>query len=247
MLIEKADRSDAGRASVVEGANSLVDQSNPQEITGNEQATVQQGAVASDMTQPSLERVSRLDRLGDGRGEAIVQSLTTILAAMEERILEAFERKLAFDSGKEKQIERLHAELQGYKGDLVAKAIRPIFQSLIRLHDDVGKMLEALTQEDPARLTPARLVGLLKDFQEDVELALQDNGVTAFRTTGDDFDPRRQRVLRTVHTMEPPEVGRLAERLRPGFETDQTLLEKERVAVYVLARQDPVTDQEPQK
>jgi molecular chaperone GrpE (heat shock protein) len=243
----QAEQADGARKASIEEANPLVDGSNPKENAGDEQTTLQQGAAASIATQPLLERISRVDQLGDGPGEATVQRMTTILAAMERRILEAFERKLAFDSGKEKQIDRLHAELQGYKGDLVAKAIRPVFQSLIRLHDDVGKMLESLTQEDPARLTPARMIELLKGFQEDVELALQDNGVTTFRTTGDDFNPRRQRALRTVGTIEPSEVGRLAARLRPGFETNQTLLEKERVAVYVLSRQDRLTDQEPQK
>jgi molecular chaperone GrpE len=155
-----------------------------------------------------------------------------LLSKMEERILDTFERKLAFDASKEKQIDRLHDELQGHRADLVLKAVRPVFQSLIRLHDDFGKVLDALDREDPNQLNPERLLKLLKGFRDDVELALSDNGVQAFRTETETFDPRRQRVLRTVETTEQTQIGRLEARLRPGFEYGETILEKERVAVY---------------
>lgn len=150
-------------------------------------------------------------------------------------LLRAIEDRLALDRFRETQIDKLHMELQTYKADLVSKAIQPVLKSLIRLHDDMGKVLEALEKEEPAQLTPERALHLLDGFREDVELALHHNGVIAFRTEDDTFDPRRQRVLRTVQTDDPDTVGRLAARLRPGFEQGETVLEKERVAVYVIA------------
>jgi molecular chaperone GrpE len=156
------------------------------------------------------------------------------LEDMERRILEAFERKLAFDQSKEKQIDRLHAELQGHRTDLVGKAVKPVLQSLIRMHDDFGKVLDALDREDPALITAERLLKLLKGFRDDVELALNHNGVQAFAAETEVFDPRRQRVLRAVETTEQSQVGHLAARLRPGFELDGAILEKERVAVFAL-------------
>ena len=41
-------------------------------------------------------------------------------------MLDAFDQKLAFDNFKEKQIDRLHEEMQGYKNDLLLKAARPL-------------------------------------------------------------------------------------------------------------------------
>lgn len=151
-----------------------------------------------------------------------------------ERLLRAWDEREARDRFREKQIDRLHDELQGYKSDLVAKAIRPALQSLIRLHDDVGKVSEALQREDPAKLTAPRLLQILDGFRDDVLIALEQNGVTAFREADDKFNPLRQKSLKTIPG-EPESVGRIAQRNRPGFERGDTILEKERVTVYVAA------------
>jgi molecular chaperone GrpE (heat shock protein) len=152
-----------------------------------------------------------------------------------DRIIRLIEERQALDRFRENQVEKLHAELQGYKADLVSRAVRPVLQSLIRLHDDMGKVLQALGREDRAALTPEPLIGLLKGFQEDVELALDRNGVKSFRAEVEEFDPRRQTVVRTEKTDDPAQVGRLVERVRPGFEQAEVILEKERVAVYALS------------
>jgi len=162
------------------------------------------------------------------------RDLSLQLSEVERRILTAFEEKLAFDTVKEKQLDRLHDELQRYRSDLVTKAIRPVFQSVIRLHDDLGKVLDALAREEPSQVTPERLLKLLRSFHDDVELALNNNGVSSVRTETEIFDPRRQRVLRTVETTDASQVGKLAGRLRPGFEYEGNLIEKERVAVYAM-------------
>ena len=54
-----------------------------------------------------------------------------------------FERELRAEANRERVIDRLHAELQDYKQDLLLKVQRPIFVDLIQLHDDVGKMAAA--------------------------------------------------------------------------------------------------------
>jgi molecular chaperone GrpE len=165
--------------------------------------------------------------------EAVVEIRRVVDAGIE-RIQSMFLEKDSLDQFREKQIDALHAELQEYKADIVGKSVRPVLQSLIRLHDDLGKVLDALRVDDPAALDPRRLVALLEGFHEDVELALDHNGVTTFRSTGEEFDPRRQKAIRTVPAGEQNHTGRIAERVRPGFEQGEAVLEKERVAVYVL-------------
>jgi len=49
-------------------------------------------------------------------------------------LLDAFNQKLAFDNFKEKQIDRLHEELQAYKSDLLLKATQPLIAAMIKLH-----------------------------------------------------------------------------------------------------------------
>ena len=53
------------------------------------------------------------------------------------------EREQRAEATRERVIDRLHAELQEYKQDLLLKVQRPIFVDLIQLHDDIGKMIEA--------------------------------------------------------------------------------------------------------
>lgn len=79
------------------------------------------------------------------------------------------------------------------------------------------------------------MLAILKDFRDDVQLALSHNGVEAYRADTEIFDPRRQKVMRKVETADPAQVGHLVARMRPGFEYGENILEKERVAVYAMA------------
>jgi molecular chaperone GrpE len=220
-----------------------VPQADAREVGGAEQLGPTNGPAGEP---PAVEQLSSVSQPQAKKPEIEVQeserpssnersdTITELLTKMEERILDAFEQKLAFDASKEKQIDRLHEELQGYRSDLVAKCVRPVLQSLIRLHDDLGKVLDALALEDPSQVTADRVLGLLKGFHQDIELALNHNGVTAYRNESDAFDPRRQKVLRTVNANDQSQVGQIAARVRPGFEHGDTIIEKERVAVFAM-------------
>ncbi len=151
-------------------------------------------------------------------------------------LLRAFEDKIAYDHSKERQIDRLHAELQEHKRDLVAKIKRPLIQGLVRLHDDLGKVVAALGRRPAEELTPERFFNAFDGFADDVELLLGQHGIEAYSAPGEEFDPRRQTALRTESTDDSDLVGTIAARLRPGFSEGETLLQKERVAVYASAR-----------
>lgn len=201
------------------------------------------GAAASE--ELAVDRASSPVTLPDAAAvpvevDPVGACLEQLLTEGVERIMCVLNEKHARDCFREAQVDRLHEELQQYKTDLIGKAVRPVLQSLIRLHDDMGKVLEALAAEDQTLLTPDRLIKVLDGFREDVELALDRNGVTTFRTNTEQFDAIRQRVLRTVGTASHSEVGLIAARLRPGFEQGEQLLEKERVAVFALTPAKPI-------
>ena len=68
-----------------------------------------------------------------------------------------FEREARAEATREKVVDRLHAELQEYKQDLLLKVMRPVFVDLIQLHDDIGKMVAAgRTRARTAERPPAR-------------------------------------------------------------------------------------------
>lgn len=182
---------------------------------------------------PTAEAIpeTRLDRLE----ESLASGLTSLIEAFETRLVEAFESRLAYDHHKDQQIDRLHDELQEHKKDLLARTSRPWIHGLIRLHDDLGRTTDALGEKPPEELTTERFFKTLAGFGEDLVLLLERNGVHPFEAPGEDFDPRRQTTVHRVETDDPERVGRIAARVRPGFEQGTAVVQKERVAVYVAA------------
>lgn len=175
---------------------------------------------------------------GPEAGFAAALSADRDLAALAALLRELGDR-LACERSQEVRIARLHEELQAYRNDLVREPARQLLRGIIRLHDDLGRIAAALRGTPADELTAGRFFRHLADFQEDLELLLAQHGVERFAAPGESFDPRRQRALRTVPTADPDRVGELAERLRPGFEQGELLLQKERVAVYVEAPEPP--------
>jgi molecular chaperone GrpE len=144
------------------------------------------------------------------------------------------ERELRAEAARERVVDRLHAELQEYKQDLLLKVQRPIFLDLIQLHDDIGKMIEARPPQDadPGRTPDLR--GILESIQTAIEDILYRQGVEPFVLDGDAFDARKQRAVATVPTDDPARNKLIAARLRKGFQAGEKLIRPEVVSVFTL-------------
>lgn len=193
--------------------------------------------VAPDLLPPSTapEDPATTDSGGEPSLTEAVRQLETSVSTGLADLLREIREKAAVDRFREEQIDRLHAELQTYRNDLVSKPARLLIQGIVRLHDDLGRSVAALRQKPPEELTPETLFRQLAEFQDDLELLLGQNGVEPFQAPGEELDPRRQTVARKVPTDDPGQVGRIAERVRPGFEQGEAILQKERVAVWILS------------
>jgi len=141
----------------------------------------------------------------------------------------AFDREVRAEATREKVVDRLHAELQEAKQDVILGMMRPVFVDLIQLHDDIGKIVDA--QDDPDRAF-ARLLDLMRGFQQGVEDILLRQGVEPFEVEGDAFDARRQRAIATVPTDDPNLARQVAARHRPGFRSGDRVIRPEVVSVY---------------
>ena len=82
-------------------------------------------------------------RSGLGLLEEVVSPRRSAVATAWTRSRRSLEREARAEATRERVVDRLHAELQEYKQDLLLKVQRPIFVDLIQLHDDIGKMIEA--------------------------------------------------------------------------------------------------------
>ncbi len=190
------------------------------------------GAVPAAGGPEAAEPGSALPQNGADALLDTVQRLETHISAESEKLLRAFRDKLAFDGFKEEQVARLHAELQEHRDGLLERATRPLLNGVIRVHDDLGKVVASLRARAVEEITPERAFRALDGFREDLELLLSQHGVEPFEPVDDVFDPRLHTALRTVPTGDPLRAGRIAEQLRPGFSQGEALLQRARVAVY---------------
>jgi molecular chaperone GrpE len=147
------------------------------------------------------------------------------------------EREIRAEMTRERVVDRLHAELQEYKQDLLLKVMRPVFVDLIQLHDDIGKMEEARQssgEEGDAESDPVRV--LLESIRTGIEDILYRQGVEPFEEEQGIFDARRQRAVTTVPTEDPELNKTVAARLRKGFQSGDKVIRPEIVSVYTLKK-----------
>lgn len=242
-IVDPLVAADASAASVGQAASTAADTG---ESVSAEVAEVEAVAGSAATVSVGVEGVGEVaaaagtpevTRAAVSRGVALqLEALKQQLDESTRTLHKTFADKLALDRHKEQQIDALHAEVQEHKRGLLARATRPLLTGLVRLHDSLGRMVEDLRREPPEELTPERFYGILEGFQDDVEIVLDDQGVSLFLEPCERFEPRRQTSRQTIESDDEERVGTIARRVRPGFEQNEILLQKERVDVYVRAR-----------
>jgi molecular chaperone GrpE len=150
---------------------------------------------------------------------------------------EAFEIKIKYDTAKEAQINKLHAELQEYKSGLYLNILKPIVLDLITMHDNFGKLI----YERSKSLSSDELK-LYSGIQTDIEDILYRYGFECFSTDADvvDFDSKRQRIAKTSVTNDESKDRKISERLRKGFTYQGLLIRPEFVNVYTYKPDVPI-------
>ena len=162
-----------------------------------------------------------------------ISDLASTLGRRIDALAAAFDREVRAESTREKVVDRLHAELQEYKNDLLLNVLRPVFVDLIQLHDDIGKIVASQSESSE---DASRLLDLMRGFQQGIEDILYRQGVEPFTLDDDAFDPRRQRAFSTVVTDDPEQSKRVAARLRKGFRSGEKVIRPEIVSVYAMKR-----------
>jgi molecular chaperone GrpE (heat shock protein) len=164
--------------------------------------------------------------------EPTVEMTPDPLAALREAVT-AIRDKIERDQFHAELVAKLQDEIEAYRRGAADRLLLPLITEVVRLRTDVSRMLDAVRREPTEKATPERLANVVAEFCSDLDLLLDHGGVTLFVEAGDTFNPHRQVAQRTDPAPEPALVGKIAERLRQGFEYAGRVIEKERVAVYV--------------
>jgi molecular chaperone GrpE len=162
-----------------------------------------------------------------------VQSLEASLSKRLDALQSVFDREIRAEATREKVVDRLHSELQDYKNDLVLTLMKPVFVDLIQLHDDIGKIVSAQAETSG---DAAKMLDLMKGFQQGIEDILYRQGVEAFEIDDDNFDPRKQRAFSTQITEDIGLNKKIAARLRKGFKSGDKIVRPEIVSVFAVKR-----------
>ena len=164
-----------------------------------------------------------------------VAALNATLGGKLDQLRASFDREIRAESTRERVVDRLHAELQEYKQDLVLKVLKPVFIDLIQLHDDMGKIVESSTlREGEASAESARWVDVVNGLRQGIEDVLYRQGVEPFSSDEAVFDPRRQRSIAAIPTEDASLAKTIAVRHRKGFQSADKIIRPELVSVFSL-------------
>jgi molecular chaperone GrpE len=145
-----------------------------------------------------------------------------------------FTTKLKIDESKEKIIDNLHRELQSYKDDQIKDVVKPLINDLILMADRIRKIVESFEKEE--ELYPKKLLRILNESIQDIEDILYRQGIEPFSCEDDNFDIKRQQIVKTIKTDDASKDKKVVEVLGKGYEWDGKLFRHEKVNIFVYEK-----------
>jgi molecular chaperone GrpE (heat shock protein) len=227
---QPADHPDRGNAYSNDPASSPVPPSNPDTDTLQPLAEPSSPTTTSSATNTPEDAPNAGDHVDSS--DSSVAALAAALIARIDRLGARIEARLADAVIQREGFDRLYDDFDRCRKQESLALILPWINGLIRLHDNIGKTRDALDPADPPAPGGELLQRHLAGIQDEVEVLLENNGVTLYRETDERFNARRQSVIALEPTTQQEQDGRIASRVRPGFELGERLLRKERVCVY---------------
>ncbi|URZ02145.1 nucleotide exchange factor GrpE [Clostridium felsineum] len=150
-----------------------------------------------------------------------------------ENLKEEFESKVKYDKHKDDIIDSLHEQLQDYKNDIIGKMIKPLLTDIIYTIDNNNKTCEALKEKDAAEFTKEKVLKVVSGLSEDLEDMLYRQGVEEFTFDFPEFDPKRQKIVKTVETEDKDKDRTVARSIKKGYLLEGKVIRHELVEVYV--------------
>ena len=162
--------------------------------------------------------------------EEIPSESADLLKDLQESLLkleEKFDKKIAEDTHKNSLFDKMYEELASYKKDLYAKLVGPFVNETISLLDDYERLIERIDTIDYEKLKK-----YVMGIPDDLESILDNNGVERYTDDTEKFNPKTQRVVKTIPTGNLVLENVIAERTRKGYRWNGVMLKPEMVKIY---------------
>ena len=149
------------------------------------------------------------------------------LSQQNELLHDKFDAKISEDKHKAQLFDKMYDELASYKKDLYAKLVGPFINETISLLDDYERLVDKIDSIDKEKL-----VRYVKGIPDDLENLLDNNGVERYCDDTEKFNPKTQRVVKTIFTGDIGLDNIIAERIRKGYRWNGVMLKPEMVKIF---------------
>ena len=149
------------------------------------------------------------------------------LSQQNELLHDKFDAKISEDKHKAQLFDKMYDELASYKKDLYAKLVGPFINETISLLDDYERLVDKIDSIDKEKL-----VKYVKGIPDDLENLLDNNGVERYCDDTEKFNPKTQRVVKTIFTGDIGLDNKIAERIRKGYRWNGVMLKPEMVKIF---------------
>lgn len=137
-----------------------------------------------------------------------------------------FDEKVAYDTHKNALFDKMYDELSAYRNDMYKKIMKPIIMDTIMVLDDINKIIRDIDQSDAEKVFK-----VLSSIPDDLLDILERNGVEAYQDELDTFNPKTQRVLKTIPTTDPELNNKVKSRIRQGYKWDDKVIKPEMISL----------------
>ena len=200
--------------------------------SGKERSEAPSGEAGPTPGSTPASPVGTGDVVRDADGRSLHEQVLRVQAGVD-KVLARFDEKLLHDEARTNEIKRLNAELAKHQPDAQWNNARPFVDQMVRHLDEIQRFVARYERRGDA--TGRDFVEVLEWLHENIELALEEHDITAYRPQAgkEPFDGRRHSVVGNPVATGDPALSRVIERcIRPGFEREGRVVARAAVRIY---------------
>ena len=154
------------------------------------------------------------------------------IVSMLKELNEKFDSKIQNDEWKNKKYDEMHSLMLKYQDDMLAKTIDPVLKSIIQLSDSVKKDVKFYK----ADVQNQELCNILFGITEQIDAILFDYDIEPYTTALGVVNPKEQKIVKTITTLNEDENNCVAEILTTGYKKNDKIFRMERVNIYKYSK-----------
>lgn len=167
-----------------------------------------------------------------GETDNIQESYPNVVKTLHE-IIDMFNEKIRTDEHKNQMFDNMHEELVKYRNGQIERSLDSVYLDLIQLAETYRNVFEYFSKIEI--LNPDNVDDIMSNLENisyDVEDILYRMGVETYSVEGNQVDPKKQKIVRTIPAETAEQENTVAMRLGKGYEKDGRIVRQEKIAIY---------------